>query len=298
MTEHGFPTTRPPPRRARPRRGPRRRHRRHHRGDDPRRRSRSSHLVARADGVVAGLPVVAASSSRPSTPGSAPARCGSTCTSRTAPGSSAATTCDPARLDHARSSPSGPSSTSCPAPPASRPTPGAGPTRSRAPARWCSTPARRHRDARAGEVRRALRRRHEQADGPLRRARWSRTTTSSPPGAHRGVRRDPRARSRRCRSRSRSRRRPRRWSRSAGARFLLCDNMSTDLLRATVDAVRGTGEPVEVEATGGLTLEVAAAYAATGVGLPLGGRPHPLLADPRQRIALHLKEGCSCDVHC
>ena len=45
---------------------------------------------------------------------------------------------------------------------------------------------------------------------------------------------------------------------AAGARFLLCDNMSVDLLRTTVDAVRGTGEPVEIEATGGLTLEVAA----------------------------------------
>ena len=54
--------------------------------------------------------------------------------------------------------------------PASRPTPGAGPTRSRAPARWCSTPARRRPGMRAlREVRRALRRRHQQADGPLRR---------------------------------------------------------------------------------------------------------------------------------
>ena len=62
---------------------------------------------------------------------------------------------------------------------------------------------------------------------------------------------------------------------AAGARFLLCDNMPTDLLRATVDAVRATGEPVEIEATGGLTLHVAAAYAATGVDyLSVGGLTH------------------------
>ena len=73
---------------------------------------------------------------------------------------------------------------------------------------------------------------------------------------------------------------------AAGARFLLCDNMSTDLLRATVDAVRGTGEPVEIEATGGLTLEVAAAYAATGVDyLSVGGLTH---SSPIVDIALDL----------
>ena len=62
---------------------------------------------------------------------------------------------------------------------------------------------------------------------------------------------------------------------AAGARFLLCDNMSPDLLRSTVEAVRGTGEAVEIEATGNLTLEVAAAYAATGVDfLSVGGLTH------------------------
>ncbi len=72
----------------------------------------------------------------------------------------------------------------------------------------------------------------------------------------------------------------------AGARFLLCDNMSTDLLRATVDAVRATGEPVEIEATGNLTLEVAAAYAATGVDyLSVGGLTH---SSPILDIALDL----------
>jgi nicotinate-nucleotide pyrophosphorylase (carboxylating) len=73
---------------------------------------------------------------------------------------------------------------------------------------------------------------------------------------------------------------------AAGARFLLCDNMSTDLLRTTVDAVRATGETVEIEATGGLTLEVAAAYAATGVHyLSVGGLTH---SSPILDIALDL----------
>lgn len=79
---------------------------------------------------------------------------------------------------------------------------------------------------------------------------------------------------------------------TAGARFLLCDNMSTDLLRATVDAVRAVeadiGERVELEATGGLTLEVAADYAATGVDyLSVGGLTH---SSPILDIALDLDE--------
>ena len=58
------------------------------------------------------------------------------------------------------------------------------------------------------------------------------------------------------------------------------------LLRETVDAVRATGEPVEIEATGGLTLEVAAAYAATGVDyLSVGGLTH---SSPILDIALDL----------
>jgi nicotinate-nucleotide pyrophosphorylase (carboxylating) len=73
---------------------------------------------------------------------------------------------------------------------------------------------------------------------------------------------------------------------AAGARFLLCDNMPTDLLRTTVDAVRATGEQVEIEATGGLALEVAAAYAATGVDyLSVGGLTH---SSPIVDIALDL----------
>ena len=65
---------------------------------------------------------------------------------------------------------------------------------------------------------------------------------------------------------------------AAGARFLLCDNMSTDLLRTTVDAVRGTGESVEIEATGNLTLEVAARLRRDRGRLPVGRWADPLLA--------------------
>ncbi|WP_152185924.1 carboxylating nicotinate-nucleotide diphosphorylase [Segeticoccus rhizosphaerae] len=62
---------------------------------------------------------------------------------------------------------------------------------------------------------------------------------------------------------------------AAGARFLLCDNMSVDLLRTTVESVRNTGERVELEATGGLTLGVARDYALTGVDyLSVGGLTH------------------------
>ena len=72
----------------------------------------------------------------------------------------------------------------------------------------------------------------------------------------------------------------------AGARFLLCDNMSVDLIRTTVEAVRGTGEKVEIEATGGLTLDVARAYAETGVDfLSVGELTH---SSPILDIALDL----------
>ncbi|WP_068403217.1 L-aspartate oxidase [Kribbia dieselivorans] len=76
----------------------------------------------------------------------------------------------------------------------------------------------------------------------------------------------------------------------AGARFLLCDNMSPALLRETVDAVRALepelGEPVELEATGGLTLEVAREYAQTGVDfMSVGGLTH---SSPILDIALDL----------
>lgn len=73
---------------------------------------------------------------------------------------------------------------------------------------------------------------------------------------------------------------------AVGARFLLCDNMSVDLLRETVEAVRATGADVELEATGGLTLEVARAYAETGVDyLSVGGLTH---SSPILDLALDL----------
>jgi nicotinate-nucleotide pyrophosphorylase (carboxylating) len=60
----------------------------------------------------------------------------------------------------------------------------------------------------------------------------------------------------------------------AGARFLLCDNMSTDLLREVVAAVEGV-EGVELEATGGLTLPRAREVAETGVHyLSVGALTH------------------------
>ncbi|MGL4175044.1 MAG: carboxylating nicotinate-nucleotide diphosphorylase [Dermatophilaceae bacterium] len=73
---------------------------------------------------------------------------------------------------------------------------------------------------------------------------------------------------------------------AAGARFLLCDNMSASLLRETVEAVRATGEQVELEATGGLTLDVAREYAETGVDyLSVGALTH---SSPIVDIALDL----------
>jgi nicotinate-nucleotide pyrophosphorylase (carboxylating) len=73
---------------------------------------------------------------------------------------------------------------------------------------------------------------------------------------------------------------------SAGARFLLCDNMTPELLRETVEAVRATGEVVEIEATGGLTLEVVREFAETGVDyLSVGGLTH---SSPIVDIALDL----------
>ena len=73
-----------------------------------------------------------------------------------------------------------------------------------------------------------------------------------------------------------------------GARFLLCDNMSAQQLRETVQAVRATGEQVELEATGGLTLQVAREYAETGVDyLSVGGLTH---SSPILDIALDLTD--------
>ena len=62
----------------------------------------------------------------------------------------------------------------------------------------------------------------------------------------------------------------------AGARFLLCDNFDASTLADAVKAARAaTAERLEIEATGGRTLEVAAEYARTGVDyLSVGGLTH------------------------
>ena len=72
----------------------------------------------------------------------------------------------------------------------------------------------------------------------------------------------------------------------AGARFIMCDNMSVALLGETVAALRARAEPVEIEATGGLTLEIARDYALTGVDyLSVGGLTH---SSPILDLALDL----------
>lgn len=74
----------------------------------------------------------------------------------------------------------------------------------------------------------------------------------------------------------------------AGARFIMCDNMSVEVLRETVDLLRAAGEPVEIEATGGLTVEVVADFAATGVDfVSVGGLTH---SSPIVDIALDLTD--------
>ncbi len=75
---------------------------------------------------------------------------------------------------------------------------------------------------------------------------------------------------------------------AAGARFIMCDNMSPQLLAETVELLRAAGEPVEIEATGGLTLEVVREYAATGVDyVSVGGLTH---SSPIVDIALDLTD--------
>ncbi|MEV6341743.1 carboxylating nicotinate-nucleotide diphosphorylase [Actinoplanes sp. NPDC051851] len=73
---------------------------------------------------------------------------------------------------------------------------------------------------------------------------------------------------------------------AAGATFLLCDNMTPELLAGVVAAVGGKAE---LEATGNLTLETASAYAATGVDyLSVGGLTH---SSPILDIAMDLRTG-------
>jgi nicotinate-nucleotide pyrophosphorylase (carboxylating) len=70
----------------------------------------------------------------------------------------------------------------------------------------------------------------------------------------------------------------------AGADFLLCDNMAPAVLREVVAAV---GDRAELEATGNLTLATVAEYAATGVDyLSVGGLTH---SSPILDIALDLR---------
>jgi nicotinate-nucleotide pyrophosphorylase (carboxylating) len=71
---------------------------------------------------------------------------------------------------------------------------------------------------------------------------------------------------------------------AAGAGFLLCDNMTPELLREVVEAV---GDRAELEATGNLTLATVSAYAATGVDyLSVGGLTH---SSPILDIAMDLR---------
>ncbi|MGI8722239.1 MAG: carboxylating nicotinate-nucleotide diphosphorylase [Geodermatophilaceae bacterium] len=71
---------------------------------------------------------------------------------------------------------------------------------------------------------------------------------------------------------------------AAGATFLLCDNMSPELLR---DVVRAVGGRAELEATGGLSLERARDYADTGVDyLSVGALTH---SAPILDLALDLR---------
>ncbi|GAA4243396.1 carboxylating nicotinate-nucleotide diphosphorylase [Dactylosporangium darangshiense] len=71
---------------------------------------------------------------------------------------------------------------------------------------------------------------------------------------------------------------------TVGATFLLLDNMRPELLREVVSAV---GDRAELEATGNLTLATAAEYAATGVDyLSVGGLTH---SSPILDIAMDLR---------
>jgi nicotinate-nucleotide pyrophosphorylase (carboxylating) len=79
---------------------------------------------------------------------------------------------------------------------------------------------------------------------------------------------------------------------AAGATFLLCDNMPPPLLREVVEAVGGRAE---LEATGGLTLDLAREYAATGVDyLSVGALTH---SSPILDIALDLRPRRQADPH-
>lgn len=62
---------------------------------------------------------------------------------------------------------------------------------------------------------------------------------------------------------------------AAGAELVLLDNMTTDQMRECVAIGRASGKPVQFEASGGLSLDTAAAVAATGVDyLAVGALTH------------------------
>lgn len=76
----------------------------------------------------------------------------------------------------------------------------------------------------------------------------------------------------------------------AGASFLLCDNMTPDVLRAAVAAVDGRAE---IEATGNMVLPRAREYAETGVDyISVGALTH---STPALDIALDLRPAGSSD---
>jgi nicotinate-nucleotide pyrophosphorylase (carboxylating) len=76
---------------------------------------------------------------------------------------------------------------------------------------------------------------------------------------------------------------------AAGADLLLLDNMSTADLRRAVEVVRRHGRPVRLEASGGLELADAAQVAATGVDyLSVGALTH---SAPALDLALDLRPG-------
>jgi len=76
---------------------------------------------------------------------------------------------------------------------------------------------------------------------------------------------------------------------AAGADFLLLDNMPTPVLADVVAAVRAVAPGAELEATGNLTLDRAAEVAGTGVDyLSVGGLTH---SSPILDLALDLRHG-------
>ena len=64
-----------------------------------------------------------------------------------------------------------------------------------------------------------------------------------------------------------------------GVELILLDNFTVEQTRAAVSLVREVGSTTRLESSGGLTLEVAAAYAATGVDfLAVGALTHSVTA--------------------